>query len=233
MTSGPAWYALKAAYASRLATLQPRPSQAAIEVAFAGVAPPDDLIALVLVNDTAEDFAGPFTIERQDFSGTILASTVIMAEVRSRGCASYELPAGVAGLGDPTAELIVARAQDGSGFGTAILDGADVACQRLDPDPVSASASRTARGYEVTVTARSYARDVFLQVDRVDPAATVDRGLVSSPAGQSAAFRVTSQAQADPRVFLRPWVISSANALLGHSPLPHTGSVVSRQGPFG
>jgi beta-mannosidase len=216
----PAWHALKAAYAPRLATLQPRPSQAAIDSAFDGVPPADDRIALVLVNDTAEDFAGPFTIERQDFGGTILASAVITAQVRSRGAASYELPAGVCEFGDPAAELIIARPQDGSGFAAAILDGADVARQRLDPDPLTASATRIDGGYEVTVTARSYARDVFLQADRVDPAAAVDRGLVSLPAGQTAVFRIASRTEAEPGAFLATWTLTSANALLAARSAP-------------
>ncbi|HUC21658.1 MAG TPA: glycoside hydrolase family 2 protein [Streptosporangiaceae bacterium] len=210
----PAWYALKAAYAPRLATLQPWPSQAAIDAAFDGVPPAADRIALVLVNDTAQDFAGSIRVERQDFGGSILASAIITAEVPARGAASYELPARVAEFGDVAGELIIACAEDGSGFGAAILDGADVVRQRLDPDPLTASAAHVDGGYEVTVTARSYARDVFLQADRVDPAASVDRGLVSLPAGQTAVFRIASQAEAEPDAFLRTWALSSANALL-------------------
>jgi beta-mannosidase len=209
----PLWHALKAAYAPRLATLQPRPSQAAIDSAFDGVAPVDDRIALVLVNDTAEDYAGSFTVERQDFDGTILASAVIIARVPARGAASYELPVDVSEFGDPGTELIVARPEDGSGFGTAILDGADVARQHLDPAPLSATATRVDGGYEVTVTARSYARDVFLQVDRVDPAASVDPGLVSLLAGETAVFRIASQAEVEPGAFLRTWALNSVNAL--------------------
>jgi beta-mannosidase len=209
----PAWHALKAAYAPRLATLQPRPSQAAIDSAFPGTSPADDRTALVLINDTGQDYAGSFTVERQDFGGAILASAVIGAEVPARGTASYELPDGVAEFGDPAAELIIARPEDGSGFAAAILDGADVTAQHLDPEPLTAQATRVGEGYEITVTARCYARDVFLQADRIDPAATVDRGLVSLPAGQTAVFRIASQARAEPGAFLQTWVLSSANAL--------------------
>ena len=209
----PAWHALKAAYAPRLATLQPRPSRAAVDGAFPGVPPADDRIALVLVNDTAEDYAGSFTVERQDFDGTTLASVVIIARVPARGVASYELPVDVSEFAGAAAELIVARPEDGSGFSAAILDGADVARQHLDPAPFSATATRADGGYEVTVTARSYARDVFLQVDRVDSAAFADRGLVSLLAGETAVFRIASQAEVEPDAFLRAWVLNSANAL--------------------
>jgi beta-mannosidase len=213
----PLWHALKAAYAPRLATLQPRPSQAAIDNAFDGVAPVADRIALILVNDTAGDFAGSFTVERQAFDGSALATATITAKVPARGTASYELPVSVSEFGDAAAELIVARTADDSGFAAVILDGADVARQRLDPEPLSASAKRVDGGYEVTVTARSYARDVFLQVDRVDPAAAVDRGFVSLLAGETAVFRIASGAGADPDAFLGPWALSTANVLLAGS----------------
>jgi len=210
----PLWHALRAAYAPRLATLQPRPSQVAIDGAFEGVAPVCDRIALVLVNDTAADFEGAVTVNRQDFRGGLLASAVITARVPARGTASYELPAAVADFGDAAGELIAARVPEGSGFADAILDGADVARQRLDPAALTASAAAVDGGYQVTVTAGSYARDIFLQADRVDPAAVVDRGLVSLLAGETAVFRIASRAEADPEAFLAPWVLSSANALL-------------------
>ncbi len=69
-------------------------------------------------------------------------------------------------------------------------------------------------GYRITVTAHSYARDVFVQADRVDPRATVDAGLVTLTAGRSAVFAVTSDADIPPEAFLDPLVLRSANQLL-------------------
>ena len=54
----PLWYALRNAYRPRLATIQPR----------------DGGLALILLNDTPEQWAGPITVSRLAFDGTVLAS---------------------------------------------------------------------------------------------------------------------------------------------------------------
>src|SRR5262249_24984478 len=70
----PLWFALRDAYAPRLATIQPRPSRHAKAEAFEGVAPDKDTLALVLLNDTASPWDGVFTASRMDFDGNVLAS---------------------------------------------------------------------------------------------------------------------------------------------------------------
>ncbi len=52
----PMWFALRAGYAPRLATIQPRSSRRVIDDAFEGIAPEQDVLALVVVNDTADAF---------------------------------------------------------------------------------------------------------------------------------------------------------------------------------
>jgi beta-mannosidase len=196
----PLWYALRDVYAPRLATIQPR----------------EDGLALVLVNDTAEAFLGEFTVARTSFDGSELASVVLTASVPARGAATLALPAAVAEFGDATGEILLASAVNaGTGFARAVLNGAEVVDQRLDPHPLDAAATRVDGGYSVTVTARSFVRDVFIAVDRVDPRATVDAGLVSLLAGESATFAIASAAAVDPEEFLGALVLRSANALLG------------------
>jgi beta-mannosidase len=63
----------------------------------------------------------------------------------------------------------------------------------LDPDPLDVGVTAAEDGYEVTVTARSFARDVSLLVDRVAADATVDDALITLPAGRSATFRVRTR----------------------------------------
>jgi beta-mannosidase len=211
----PLWYALRDAYAPRLATIQPRSSARAREEAFEGAAPERDVLALVLVNDTAEDWAGEFEVLRLDFAGNRLANGSLAAAVPARGAATVELPAQVAAVADAEGEIIVARTvQAASGFAPAIWNPAEIVDQALAVDALEARAERTEGGYAVTVTARSYVRDVFLQVDRVDPRARVDRGLVTLLAGQAARFEIASEAEVDPAVFTAPPVLCTANGLL-------------------
>jgi beta-mannosidase len=210
----PLWYAVRDAYAPRLATIQPHSSRRARQAAFEEGPAEKDVLALVVINDTADAFSGVFVATRAAFDGTTRACALIEVTVAPRDVTTVELPAEVAGFGDAAAELIVVTGGEASGFAPAFLNGAEVVDQKLEPAPLAATAARAAGGYTVTVTAQSYVRDVFLQVDRIDPGACVDAGLVTLTAGQSAVFAITSDVDVPPEAFLDPRVLRSANQLL-------------------
>jgi len=179
----PLWHALRAVYEARLATIQPRASG----------------LALVLLDDTDEAWSGSATVAVVALDGTRRDEVVLPVAVEARGSAAVPLPAALVEGLDPATEVIVADLP-GFGAGRARWDAAEVVDQHLDPDAVEAvvALAETAPGVAlVTVTARSYARDVTLLVDRVDPGAVVDTGLVTLLAGESATFRVTGVAAAD------------------------------------
>jgi beta-mannosidase len=69
-------------------------------------------------------------------------------------------------------------------------------------------------GYAVQVVARSYVRDVFLQVDRVDPDATVRDGMVTMLAGERAVIRIDSGRVHAPALYASAEVVRTANDLL-------------------
>ncbi|WP_243062241.1 glycoside hydrolase family 2 protein [Humibacter sp. RRB41] len=197
----PLWHAMRDAYAPRLATIQPR----------------DGGLSLVLVNDAADAFTGTALVRRVAFGGSVLAEVGIEANVGARGVTTIPLPEDVATFGDASAEVIVVTVD---GFGRALFDGAEVRDQQLRQDALEASAAHVDGGYRVVVTARSYVRDVFVAVDRVDPRATVDAGLVTLLAGESATFEVRSDAAVDPESFTTALVLRSANDL--HAAVPRT-----------
>jgi beta-mannosidase len=205
----PLWYAMKDAYAPRLATIQPRESAAGSGM------------ALVLVNDTSDAVTSSARLTRLDVDGTARAQREAPVHLQARSAIAIPLPAEIADLGDAAAEIVVAEID---GFPRAVWNGAEVAQQRLDPDAAQASATRTEGGYAVTVTARSYLRDVFLAVDRVDPVATVDTGLVTLLAGESATFHIAGELETDPAAYTHPLVLRSANDLLGRRVVPSLGS---------
>ncbi|MEN5074272.1 glycoside hydrolase family 2 protein [Isoptericola cucumis] len=210
----PLWYALRAAYAPRLATIQPRPSAAARAAAWEGLAPELDDLALVVVNDAAERLTGTWTVTRESLDGSVLAKATVEVDVPARDAATVALPAEVAAFGDAAAEVLVATADDPeAGVAPAFRHGAEVVDQRLDPRPFEVSAAATEDGCVLRVTATSLARDVFCHADVVDPAARVDEGMVTLRAGQSATFRVVSPAGGDPAAFAA--ALRCANDLLG------------------
>jgi beta-mannosidase len=218
----PLWYALRDAYSPRLGTIQPRASQHAIDAAFDGAQPEDDVLAFVLINDTDVPIEeASFAARRVAFDGTLLASAVLELSVPARTASSVELPGEVAAFGDCATEIIVVEPADAVstrtlGVARAVWNPAEVVDQRLDPDALTAAATRTETGYAIQVTATTYVRDAFLQVDRIDPSATVDIGLVTLLAGEPATFTIASEPDNDPDAFTAPSVLRSANRL--HAP---------------
>jgi beta-mannosidase len=194
----PLWFALRDAYRPRLATFQPRNGQ----------------LVLVLLNDTHEAWSGTVHVRRRAFDGSVLAAEKIEASVSARSSISVALPPDLVTARVPTAEIIVADVGDErSGFTRAIWDFLEVIDQDLDPEALHAEVTQVAGGYQVIVTARSYVRDVTLQVDRVDPRATVTDALVTLLPGEEARFDVTSAVDVDPRNFVTALVVRTANDL--------------------
>jgi beta-mannosidase len=205
----PLWHSLRDAYAPRLATLQPRPSEESYANAWEGVVPEFDQLALVLVNDTGEAYSGSFTVTREAFDGTVLAKAVVDARVDPRDGATIVVPAEVAAYTDPGAEFIRA---EGDGFAPAFHYGAEVLDQGLDPQPYTVEAEAAADGCVLHVTATSLVRDLFCHADKVDPAARAEQGMLTLRAGESARIRVHA-ASGDPAAFAA--VLRCANDLLG------------------
>ncbi|MCL1899942.1 MAG: glycoside hydrolase family 2 protein [Promicromonosporaceae bacterium] len=210
----PLWHAIKAAYAPRLATLQPRPSAQARARAWEGMPPERDLVSLVLLNDTAEPFAGDFRVTRETFDGRVLAAATLPVDLPAWGNATVDLPPEVFTFKDRAAEIVVARAAaPDSGYAQAIFNGAEVIEQALAPAAVTAVVQPTPTGLALTATASSYVRDLTVLADQVDPEARVDRGLVTLTAGQSVTFHIASRANLDPTFFIS--TLRSAGDLLG------------------
>jgi beta-mannosidase len=84
----PLWYALRDAFAPRLATLQPRVSDTARAAAWEGVAPEPDVLALVVVNDTGERLAGTWTVTRESLDGAVIAKATLEVDAPARGAAA-------------------------------------------------------------------------------------------------------------------------------------------------
>ena len=187
----PLWYALKAAYAPRLLTVQPREGR---EV-------------LAVVNDTSVLWQGTVHLSRQRLDGTVLAEEDQTLAVGAWSVGQFRLPTTVATPDDPAREILVVRLGDLQ----AVHPWAEDIDLDLDPAPLRASATPVQDGYRVDVTATSLARDVTLLVDRLDPDAHVDVALVDIPAGSTASFHVRTRGTFDPAELTRAPVLRSAN----------------------
>uniref|UniRef100_A0A942T1M6 beta-mannosidase n=1 Tax=Neobacillus citreus TaxID=2833578 RepID=A0A942T1M6_9BACI len=191
----PVWYAVRQAYRPVLLTVQPGPDAGSLEV--------------VLVNASGAPVADEVTVTRTAFEGTVLASASFALAAGPADADRAVLPGSLAVPADAATEVLVVT---GAGTRT-VVDLAEVVDQRFEEDPLTAEVQATADGARVTVTARSYARDVSLFPDRVDRAARVDEGLVSLLPGESVTFTVTGAPGIDVEALTGPLVLRHAGSL--------------------
>jgi beta-mannosidase len=164
---------------------------------------------VVVLNDTDQPWQGDLTLSRQRLDGQSLAAATVSVKVNPRTSEPIPLPAQVATPEDRTAEIVVAQLDTHSAVHTFVPD-IEMA---LDPTPVEVEVTPSGDGYAVTVTARSFARDIALLVDRLAADATVDDALVTLPAGRSATFQVRTGARDLDQALTSAPVLRTANDL--------------------
>jgi beta-mannosidase len=194
----PLWYALRAAYAPRLLTVQPRPEG----------------LAVIACNDTDDRWLGSLVVERRRFDGRVLASAALSLSVTARGTRAHELPAEVITPQNPASEVLLVQGEDGMRALWWFAEDRDAA---LGPGELSTQVSSVDGGYRVEVMARSLVKDLVLLTDKVAPDAEVDTQLVTLLQGEITAFTVTTGARIDPEALTAPRVLRSANQLVAQS----------------
>jgi len=189
----PLWHALRAAYADRLATVQPR----------------GDDLALVLHNDTDELWETTAAVRLVAVDGPSRDVKTVRIAVAPRAAETVVLDVP---SHDAARELLVADLASGE---RALWWFGEDPTLALHPDPVVVvAAEEVDGGYRVRVRATTVAKDIALLVDRVEPTARVDRGLVTLLPGEEAIFAVTAPAGLDPAAFTTAAVVRTANDLV-------------------
>ena len=196
----PLWWALRDAYADRILTIQDRNGH---EV-------------LAIVNDCAQPWIGTVHLRREHLDGTLLAEAHLPVTAAARSVEHLVLPTDLRDADDPSNEVLVAEL---GGVRTVHTWAEDIDLD-LERAPLVASAVAVPGGYELTVVARSLTKDITLLVDRLDPAAGVDLGLITLPASTSATFRVHSAVPGLEGALTGPTVLRSGNDLAATRPAP-------------
>ncbi|MHA7985322.1 glycoside hydrolase family 2 protein [Rathayibacter sp. CAU 1779] len=196
----PLWYALRQAYRPRLLTVQPT----------------DDGLELVAVNDDATTWSGPVRIERMSFDGTVLATSTLDLEVAPRSVQRRAIPAESAVASAPGSELLVVSL-DGEHPVRAIWNFAEPVDQELDADAFTAEVETTDHGARVTVTARSYVRDLTVLADRAGRSASVDDSVVSLLAGETVVLTLSADGPLGAAAVLAPTVLRTSNQLVANA----------------
>ncbi|OFE15996.1 hypothetical protein BA895_21060 [Humibacillus sp. DSM 29435] len=198
----PLWYALRKLNAPRVLLLQPR----------------EEGVALIASNDSAEPWCDTVEVRRMNLVGETLATEQVTIDVAPRTGVTTILEAALQGVGDATQELLVASCPSASDDGRAwwwFAEDLDVPF----PEPsLRTEVRRSHSGFDLTVTAESLVKDLVLNVDRLDPDATVSEQLVTLLPGESYTFSVTSTADLEPTALTSAPVLMSVNHLVHPRP---------------
>ncbi len=191
----PLWYAMRAAFADRLLTVQPREGR----------------LVLVAVNDSTQPWFGPVEVTRRTFAGDVTERVSLDLHAEPRATATLPLPVEVATAADAAGELLVAEAD---GTARALWFFAEDRDSALPKEDHETHVERVDGGYRVTVTARTLLRDVALLADKVAPDAVVDRMLVTLLPRESSTFEVRTSSDVDPDQLVSASVLRTANQLV-------------------
>ncbi|WBB82026.1 glycoside hydrolase family 2 protein [Micromonospora sp. WMMD882] len=189
----PLWYALRHAYADRLLTVQPRAGG----------------LALVAVNDGGRPWRATATVTRHALTGDLQAKTAYDLNVPPHAVVELPLPPELASPGDAARELLVAEAGDTAE--RALWFFAEDRDVPWPPSAYDATVTSFDDGVRVQVTARTILRDLVLAADRLDPAAEVDRALVTLLPGESVTFTVHARRPLDPNALTTRPVLRAVN----------------------
>lgn len=191
----PLWFALRAVNAARLLTFQPRAEG----------------LSLIASNDSDHQWVETIVVERLNLNGTRRAGCEITIAVAPRSNQSLVLIQELTAADDPTKEFIIARSENAQHAFWYFVEDVDLA---LPPLSISSNCVRRSGTYRVQVVAKAFVKDMVINVDRLDPAATIDNQLVTLLPGETAEFMVTSDADFDPALLLDSPVLQSVNSLI-------------------
>lgn len=184
----PLWYGLQQAYAPRMATIQSRDGNPALVCS-------NDTDDEWLVEGTAASYLVPaITGETKTFEPLRVPPRSVAYRVLGNARPGHVLDVA---LGDRHVIHLPVEPRD-----LALTEDHDTVVEQVDG------------GYAVTVSARTLVLDLTLLVDKLDPAACVDSGLVTLAPGTSHTFRVTTGATLDPADLVSARVLRSANQLV-------------------
>jgi beta-mannosidase len=199
----PLWHALKAVFADRLLTIQPRTDDQ-------GVSRP----TLIAHNDSPLAWTGELVITRRSTAAgsAVAAEQRLEMHVEPRSALSIALDDDVISTEAQSAEFIEAKISDAAAYHYFVEDPA---LRLLPPaDAYRATVATNADGYQVTVTATSLVKDLAIFPDRLDPAARTDTGLVTLRGGECHTFTITGATGLDEGSLTGRPVLRSVNDLL-------------------
>ncbi|GGU96993.1 beta-mannosidase [Streptomyces litmocidini] len=170
----PLYHELRRVYADRLLTLLPT----------------EDGPVLAVDNQSGAPWHAQVVLRRLDAAGTVLAECEIEVEAAPRSVVRPALPAELLPAPGSVKEFLVADA-DGLRAVHFPVPDREFAHPSARYDIRLEAVPGEGAAVDVVVTARTLVRDLLLQPDRLGPAASADRGLLTLLPGEEARIRVS------------------------------------------
>jgi beta-mannosidase len=189
----PLWYATRRFYAPQLLTIQPE----------------QDALILFANNDTDQTWKGAALVRRMSFDGTERHSIELPADIppRTNGRIGV-LPVGIVTPADKTAEMIVASLGDQRAIW---YFAPDKALNYPPPRPQASLDRRNETHWRLTVATPTLLRDVVINIDRVDPDASISDNVVTILPGEQFGFDIESRRGLTLEHLISPPVFQCAN----------------------
>ncbi|EPR75150.1 Beta-mannosidase [Leifsonia rubra CMS 76R] len=170
----------------------------------------EDGVVAAVGNDTSAQWSGELVVALQGFDGAEYGAVTLAVDVPPRSMQEVAIPQHLLAPDDAASTVLMAAvgAVRGYWYFAEPRDSALVAPQ------LSASVEQLSHGFALTITAANFVRDLTLLIDKIDPLASVDGGLVTLRAGESCMFTVRGVSTLDVAAVLAPEVARSANQLV-------------------
>lgn len=190
----PLFFALRNAFAPRVVTVQPR----------------GEGMAAIVGNDSPEAWNGELVISRRAFDGALLESVTRTVSVPARSTVTVRIPETLVATKDAAGELLEAKLDAIRG----LWFFAEPRDSKLSAPELAVAVQPDNGSFAVSVTAVNLVRDITLLVDKLDPAARVDEGLITLLPGESFTFKVSGMKLLDVATVSASGVLRSANQLV-------------------
>jgi beta-mannosidase len=167
-------------------------------------------LSVNIINNTLDNQSGQLSISLLDFSGRQLAEHMQQLEVGPSGKHVFQIPKDLVPEGSESSTVLVAsfNKQRATHF------FADYKHSALENPEFKAETQKTETGLSLKVTAQNTIRDFVLMIDKLDPHASVDTGLITLLPGESHVFIVTTNETLSVEQLVEGHVLRSANQLV-------------------
>jgi beta-mannosidase len=163
-----------------------------------------------IVNNSLNDVGSDIEVELMSYSGEVIDGHREPISVAAGQNRKISLADRFSNVAAPEETVLSVK------FGSrrAVHFFADYKHSNLERTKFESSLSKTATGAVLTVTAKTLIRDLTLMIDKLDPAGSVDKGLVTLLPGETAEFEVTSERELSISELTSERLLRSANQLV-------------------